>query len=527
MMKEELTGKPGHQYWHHAGMRRQSQCQYWCAGKHKNFQGGFSTLEMLIAFAVITLSITAVILVSFGNQSVTIDTELAAAALYVAEGELENARADTIVDFAIVDDSFTLALPGELFDKKIEVSYISPCSKVVTSEVFWERGLRNLSAALTSVFTSQEISENLGDDCDTEPLTSDWDTPDTFDSIDLSPSGNKGTDVDVIKRGGNAYAILTSRASSPSKDDFWVINAVDPENITIEGSVDVVEHLNAVNAIENYAFVASASTTGQLQVIDINNLSNPVRVDGATRQLLGVDPGGSYPEGRSIYYFDEKVYVGTNETAGPEFHVFDVSDPENPIHEGSVELTHNVHDIMVLGDYAYIASSGNGCELIVINISNPSLMINPCPAPPIPPNATVFDAPGNADGTALYILGSTVYLGRERTVSGDEFFILNVSDLANITTIGSQNISLKPNTEIVGLIIKEPLAFIVTTDSTAGFQVWNIFDPADIQLASNCGVYNYSEKATGFDFVDNLGFVANESNDALRVIYDTSDICIL
>ena len=65
---------------------------------------GFSTLELLIAFAVLTLSLTAVILVAFGNQSVAIDTELAQRALYLAAKNLDEAGALAISDFDALGD---------------------------------------------------------------------------------------------------------------------------------------------------------------------------------------------------------------------------------------------------------------------------------------------------------------------------------------------------------------------------------------------------------------------------------------
>jgi len=382
--------------------------------------------------------------------------------------------------------------------------------------VSWQDGLRNLSTDLVTLVASLDASLALGNDCDTEEPSA-WDSPGTYDSVDLTPHGNKGTDVDVIKRDGDTYALLTSDATSIAKNDFWVIDAIDPENVSILSYINVGENLNVVDSSGDYAFVGGASTTAQFQVIDISNLGSPSVI--AVEQLIGVDPGGSYPEAVSIYYHNDRVYVGTKETAGPEFHIFNVSNPSNPIHEGSLELFHNVNDIVVRGDYAYLATSDNTGELMVIDISDPSFLEHP------DITGMKFDATGNYDGTALYVLGNTVYLGRERAVAAHDFYIIDASDLDNITSVGSQDIELNPNTEIVAIVIRGDLAFLVTTDSTAGFQVWNIGDTSDIHLASACSVYNYSEKATGFDFVDNIGFVANESNDALRVIYDTPDIC--
>jgi len=78
-MKEELIGK-----------------------KYNNIKGG-STLEILIAFLIISLSIGAVTMLSFSNQSVAVDSETNNEALYKAQQMLEKARSDSRFDFALVN----------------------------------------------------------------------------------------------------------------------------------------------------------------------------------------------------------------------------------------------------------------------------------------------------------------------------------------------------------------------------------------------------------------------------------------
>lgn len=49
-----------------------------------NKQRGMATLEILIAFAVLILCMGAVILVMFGNQSVSVDSQLNNEAIYLS-----------------------------------------------------------------------------------------------------------------------------------------------------------------------------------------------------------------------------------------------------------------------------------------------------------------------------------------------------------------------------------------------------------------------------------------------------------
>ena len=70
--------------------------------------------------------------------------------------------------------------------------------------------------------------------------------------------------------------------------------------------------------------------------------------------------------------------------------------------------------------------------------------------------------------------------------------------------------------EIKGIVVSNKFAFLITTESNKEFQVWNISNPPNI---FNVSKFNYSQKTTGIDYEDNIIYVSNESNDALRIIY--------
>src|SRR5207253_2013244 len=73
-------------------------------GKTFNKRSGSSTLELLIAFAVLTLMVTAVIMLSFGNQSIGVDIETNTEALAKTEKLLEDARAASRTDFNSINN---------------------------------------------------------------------------------------------------------------------------------------------------------------------------------------------------------------------------------------------------------------------------------------------------------------------------------------------------------------------------------------------------------------------------------------
>ena len=489
-----------------------------------NSRRGAAALELLVALAVLVFSVSASIMVVFGNQSVSVDTETNSAALLITEKVLEEARAASRNWFnSVLPESFN----QPPYITALSVLDLTQCKKQAVSETTWNVSpSRAQKISLSTVFSDIKGALALGGDCGSDPPASGWDNPNTLGSVNLNPSGLKATDVDTAVLGGVRWAFLSSISGSGPHNDFWVIDVSDPASPFVATSLDTEScqsgsgpnrcGLNALDIAGNYAYVANTSSTDSLSsdeflVIDIGDPLAPVVVGSAT---LGVTPtcptycpGGA----QAIHYYGGRVYVGTHRIGGRELHVFDVSDPSSPMFLGSAEIDHNINAIAVRDGLAYLATSADAGELLIYDVSDPADIVS----------VGAFDAAGAEDGQALYLLGNKLYLGRDRTPSARrDFYIIDVSDPANPYELGSKNLGLNPNTAVSGIVVSGPLVFIATTNQTSGFHVWDVSDPADIKAPSACNLYNYSEKATGIDFADNLVFVSNESNDALRIIED-------
>ncbi len=137
----------------------------------------------------------------------------------------------------------------------------------------------------------------------------------------------------------------------------------------------------------------------------------------STSTLPGVT--GSFPQGRSILYYDKKLYIGTHRTAGHEFHVYDASNPEQIRWLGSLELNHNINDIAIYGKYAFLATSGNIHDVIILDISKS-----------IPVRLSNIDIAGNEDALTLSVLGKFLFIGKAKARDSNhpEFTIFDISD---------------------------------------------------------------------------------------------------
>lgn len=455
-----------------------------------------STLEILIALFILTVSITAAIMISFGNQSMTIDTTSNNQAINISREELETNRALSRQDFSgLVSSSST----EDIYLKEIIVENIDSDAKKIISRVSWKTDpLRPQKIELATIVSNAKIIIQSGGDTGGSCLSGDWKNPKTMGSVDLSP-GNSATDLDVL----NKIVYLTSEASSAAKPDFFIVDAANGENPYIVSSINTGPGLNAVDATANYAYVGNKDSNAQLQIIDISDKNNPILI----KSFKLPDVSGSDAIGQSVFYWNSKIYIGTKKSAGPEFHIIDVSNPLSPTALGNREFNADVNAIYVSGDTAYVATSAN-TELTILNISNPS-------------NITVsndYDAPGDSEnGKSLCFADNKLYLGR--TLGGNhsdhhELHILDVSNSASPANLGSKDLA----TDLNDLRIKDYLAFLGTSDSNKEFQVWNISDPANIFLWS---AFNFPQVATGVDYEDNIVYISVRSNDALRIITST------
>jgi hypothetical protein len=296
---------------------------------------------------------------------------------------------------------------------------------------------------------------------------------------------------------------------------------------TLAWSLDTGDGLNTLDAIDGndgnyYIFAANndLTTTPLKQLLvfrEPKDLSTAPAII-ASETLPGVSGTcpAFCPQGRSIYYFAHYVYVGTHRTGGKEFHIFDVSNPASPVWKGSIELNTNVNDIMVKDQLvsgvakriAYLAIAGNSKDLEMLDVTDPAAISV----------YSSINVGGTADAEVLYALGTTVYVGKDRDASGPDLFGVNVYNPSSPVVIGSADIPMKSGAGIFGLNVVGKLAFVGTTDSTDPFQVWNIENPSSI-VRWDTNNYNFSEKMVDLDYDDDRIYTANQSNDALRIIY--------
>ena len=479
---------------------------------------GFSTLELLIAFAVLTISMTAVIVMVFGNQTLALDAQFDNHATY-------KARSDMAEAFGLAQGSFSSLVSNSSTDADDylhtrTINDLSPCAKHVTTQVGWTAEYNRLQQVLfSSLFVSTSIAAMLGGDCTTGPPDKKWDNPEVFASDTLNPG--KSTTIDVLQQ--VAYlgqdkepflAIADTKNATLGQQNLFITfdNGFNSDGKTINALNDIDVYKDSATG-NVYALIAMASSTAQLAILDVTDIKNPVLI--SKRQLAGVS--GSQPNGYRVHYYDGKAYIVTRETAGPEFHLFDISNPANPIELGSgTELVGptppngtTVNDLVVWNNVAYFAAEKDAAELLVYDVSNPA-------TPVFMPSATV-DLAGNWDGMSIFLIGNKVYLGRQSVTSGPELYVFNNENphaaVGGLPILGSAEIG----TTVLGIQVAGKFGFLATEKTNEEFQVWDILNPAGMVLIKK---YNFGNIiAGGLDYEPDFIYSTGSATPNFQILY--------
>lgn len=172
---------------------------------------------------------------------------------------------------------------------------------------------------------------------------------------------------------------------------------------------------NTLLPIGPYIYVGLANNNPELVVLkggsgewEVPLLRSSVNLTSAA-DGVGMAVSGNY------------AYVGTLVSgSSAEFSVINIIDPALPQFIRSLEIGADVNAIAVSGPYAYLATSDNNRELIVVNIADPNN----------PTIVGVYNSLGSLDGATVAVSGTTLALGTRNNTAGGgrEVHLLDVAN---------------------------------------------------------------------------------------------------
>jgi prepilin-type N-terminal cleavage/methylation domain-containing protein len=519
----------------------------------KNNQKGFSTLELMIAMAIIVMVLSAVVMTSFGSQAFLVNSQTNEEAMKIAQKMIEQEEGLTRKDFNLVNATTnnetdttgycpTITVNGtelkfirysaeDVYCERIDVNEKTPeyTTKEVTARVTWKDERGNWKdddhmMKLTTLVTNFNSAE--GNDTCNSSLSGDWTNP----KIEYIPtlSGKKITDIDAYR--GKLY-VTVNNTSGNTDSTLFVFNidtSSDPNNpkLTLIDSVDnstVSAGLNAVVVAGHYVYVANGygadfntcavgGNCAQLQIFDINNLhAAPINL-----KIPGVFGKGGQSIGDSIFYKNNYIFLGLAKTGvnpdtgasnGPEFNIIDVHNPLHPflVSGNSYSVGNAVNSIYVKNQYAYLATPNNNQELTVLDLDDMSKSVK-------------YDTPGNSgNGKSIYTVGDNLYLGKTVSSTNNEFMVLNNSYPLYINKNNPSPASMDIGASVNGLIVRDYLAFLLTNNE---LNIVNIKNPENItNFTSPVNLPNSSSSgSSSIDCEGNYIYAATNSNGGLYII---------
>ncbi|HTK33647.1 MAG TPA: hypothetical protein VL335_03860 [Candidatus Paceibacterota bacterium] len=224
--------------------------------------------------------------------------------------------------------------------------------------------------------------------------------------------------TDLQVRNGIAY--ISANSSTVSDPDLFTLDFRDRTYPKILSSINTGPGIVAIALSGNRIYAASQSTENHLNIVRLDRLDS-MSLESNYRIPPPLN-STSTTRASSIYYNDNKVYMGTEKWSGDGLSVIDVSRPQFPTRLGGLYLATKVNDVLVQGNFAYLADSDNK-QMRVLNVTDPAHVSF----------QSIFLPSGGSrqDGKALSMFEGNLDLGRTSggfdITSDHEFFIMNIS----------------------------------------------------------------------------------------------------
>ncbi|MEN9582420.1 MAG: hypothetical protein RL641_374 [Candidatus Parcubacteria bacterium] len=464
-------------------------------------KNGYSLVEILVGITLITLAISATVTIVFGSQTIVIDRDNTVTAQLLSKEGIVAANALIksnwgIVangDYGLTFNGSTWQLSGTqdtqgIFTRKINVADTGLSDEhKITSTVTWQASpLRpQKKVELVTYISNWENVLATGNDTGGGGPSS-WQQPTTISTINVG-SGNSVTDIDAV--GTTVY--VSTESTTKANKDIHAYNVTTPSSPSLLSEIDVDAYsLQSIDGGFSYIFGAA---TGVLPDLKIINNSNPSSLS-LTSEFNVI----TFVDATKIFRDINTVYLGVKLTSfNGEFFTIDVTNQTSPSQKDVFEIGGNVNGIFEQNGIAYVASSKDTRELYVLNVTNPSDILQ----------VGYLDVTGVTDGTAVFAISpSKVFLG-----VGNSLKILDATNPASITTLGTYDAGGTIN----DIYAVGNTVFLATSNSTKEFQVVNIATVSAPTLVSSL---DFPAVASGIDYQNDLIFLALRAPDGLRII---------
>lgn len=403
---------------------------------------GFSILEVIIALAIITTTLIAVLLLTTGLQDVSANTRARHEGLLLASSGFLREIARGVGGFTLTRTLKENERDG-LLSSVVATELGEGSAKMIESLVSWET--RWGISQNTRVFGFVTDYENASDYACSPFLPGDWTKPksDAYTGTLPPLAALSATRTFIVAAASSTVGLLDPSLFifKNSKEDSGIdlIASFDSATSTKTGYV-------AVTTSSNYIYALSAHTCAQGSACA--SLDTFSLVDDALSRTHTL----SLPPGRSILYKNGRLYVGLRTASlDAEFLVFNIGTSGQPLRIGSSEIGDSVNDMLLIGTTAYVATADNSSSgnkaLMVFDTDKPHEGMEP---------VSRSHRSGAGISQRLIKLGSVLLLGRSSLLNSKELYVFGLPDIEHALSARDTDSS------IVGLATSGFNAFVLT-----------------------------------------------------------------
>ena len=399
----------------------------------------------------------------------------------------------------------------------VTVSWNSPFSSSISSTNYFTRYV-NYSHLETTVsdFTPGATSSGTLDIAITDTdggefqLSSgggngDWCSPDPVQAEYNLPKNGVANAISAIEG-----EISVGTGENASGVSYASVN-VDldlPPNPQIQETFDGYK-TNVVFNENDYAYIGTDTNSKEVVIINLNEYSDPPTNSKYKEEGYFDAPGAG--DGDAIAVSGDYGYMAD----GSDFYIFDLSSKSgsrSQVNSSALGLSGNAEKIIIIGNYAFVATDATTNQLQIINISDPA-------------NPTVVGersvSGGAGKDVAVNETGTRAYLATANSASKDEFFIIDTQDKSAPTLVTGGTFDTNGmDPKGVGVVTGNR-AIIVGTGGTDQYQVLNI---ANENSPTICGTLQVPTGINGLATVlqsNGLAFsyiITGDSSSELKVI---------
>ncbi len=469
---------------------------------------GFTLVEVLFAIVLLGIMLSTVLLSLSGQLTHVASSDAEMRAISLAEEGLEAVRSIRDTDWGALaagshglvfsESGWSLSGSPEAEDgltRTVTITDLSATERKVTVDVSWTpegRSPRLYSLSTILGDWRNLPSEDLGGD-----LEGNWHDPTIVGNMLDFGNGFRGIAVEV----DSTILYLAGHGSATAAYELWTVDVSDPMNPVQMDSINTGFGINevAVDGVRKYAFVPSANPSGQMQIIDVSDPYN-LRL----KKTYGL--ANNNQKGRSLDLAGNYVYFGSEGPATAEFYVIDASVITNPSIKSSVAVGNDVNDVMVRGNYAYLATDVDDREVVIVDVSDPTDANI----------VTLLDLPGINNSEGIYVDPETnyLYVGRQVSTVPDspEVVVIDVNDPADPEILGS----LDYEVSVDSVYSQGNLMFVLSL----GEEEFKAYDISNLPAITYYGGVDFGvdDVPTDVYYQDNVFYISVFQRYALRIV---------